>query len=79
MDTIQDTLNLQWMIIFQDQREYNVKIKAINRLIDACSNTTQSFFTKWRENVQQLKIEQSMDNEKKTLAVEMFKRVIDGS
>jgi hypothetical protein len=56
MDTMQDLMGLQWMIVFQDQREYNVKIKAINRLIATCSNTTLSFFSRWRENVKQLKI-----------------------
>lgn len=51
-----DCLSNQYMIIFQDQRAYKVKINAINKLILAAQGTTQNYFSKWRDNARQLKI-----------------------
>ena len=72
-------LSNQFMIIFQDQRAYTIKVNAINRLIAASQGTLGNFFNVWRSNTKQLKIEQSMDNEKKTLALAMFTKALDGS
>ncbi len=64
------------MIIFQDQRAYTIKIKAINKLIAAAQGTTLNYFRLWQSNARQLKIAQSMDSQKKTLALEMFTRAL---
>ena len=69
----------QFQIIFQDQRAYTIKVNAINRLIAASQGTLGNFFNVWRSNTKQLKIEQSMDNEKKTLALAIFTKALDGS
>ncbi len=66
----------QYMIVFQDQRAYKVKINAINRLIEATNNTQKGYFDKWRSIVKQLKIEESMDASKKTLALQMFTKAL---
>jgi hypothetical protein len=44
------------MIIFQDQREYEVKIRAINKLIASAQGTSQNYFDKWRSNVKEMKM-----------------------
>lgn len=72
-------LTNQFQIVFQDQRAYTIKVNAINRLIAASQGTVCNFFNVWRGNVKQMKIEQSMDNEKKTLALAMFTKALDGS
>lgn len=69
----------QFMIIFQDQRAYTIKVTAINRLIAASQGTLGGFFKIWRSNAKQMKIEQSMDTEKKTLALAMFTKALEGS
>ncbi len=56
LDVMNDVVSNQYMIIFQDQRAYNVKIKAINKLILASQGTVFNFFNAWRSNVKQLKI-----------------------
>lgn len=57
METMNDAVANQFMIIFQDQRAYTVKVTAINRLIAASQGTVGNFFNTWRSNVKQLKIE----------------------
>ena len=51
-----DCIANQYMIVFQDQRAYKVKINAINRLIEATNNTQKGYFDKWRSTVKQMKI-----------------------
>jgi len=46
----------QFQIIFQDQREYTIKVNAINRLIAASQGTLGNFFNVWRSNTKQFKI-----------------------
>ena len=56
LEIMNSCLANQYMIIFQDQRVYKIKINAINKLIAAAQGTTQNYFDKWRDNVRQIKI-----------------------
>lgn len=56
LDIMNDCMSNQYMIMFQDQRAYKIKISAINKLIAAAEGTTKNYFNKWRDNVKQLKI-----------------------
>jgi predicted transcriptional regulator len=56
-----ETVNNQYLIIFQDQRAYTIKINAINKMIEATKGTVRNFFGAWRSNVTQMKIAEGMD------------------
>ncbi len=56
LDIMNECISNQYMIVFQDQRAYKVKINAINRLIEATNNTQKGYFDKWRSTVKQMKI-----------------------
>jgi hypothetical protein len=78
-ESVEGALANQYMIIFQDERAYRIKIAAINKLIEASRGTTQNYFTIWRENARELKMMMSMDQEKKKLALSMFNKVMGNS
>lgn len=56
LEIMNDCVANQYMIVFQDQRAYKVKISAINRLIEATNGTQKGYFDKWRSIVRQMKI-----------------------
>jgi hypothetical protein len=47
-ESVEAALANQYMIIFQDERAYRIKIAAINKLIEASRGTTQNYFNSWR-------------------------------
>jgi ubiquitin-protein ligase len=51
----------QYQIIFQDERAYRIKISAIEKLIKASQGTTQNYLIKWRDNVREYNMMNSMD------------------
>lgn len=57
LDVMNEAVANQYMIIFQDQRAYTVKVNAINKLILASKGTVSNYFGVWRSNVRQLKFE----------------------
>lgn len=67
--TAETVISNQYQIMFQDERAYNIKISAINKLIKAAEGTTFNYFTRWRDNIKQMKIFQSMDKESKKGAI----------
>ena len=56
LDIMNQAITNQYLIIFQDQRAYTIKVNAINKLIAAANGTTQNYFNKWRDAVKQIKI-----------------------
>ncbi len=56
LEIMNDCVANQYMVVFQDQRAYKVKISAINRLIEATNGTQKGYFDKWRSIVKQMKI-----------------------
>lgn len=78
-EEVEIALANQYQIIFQDERAYKIKISAINKLIAASQGTTQNYFNIWRENIKLLNLQNSMDKEKKKMALNMFNKVIGNS
>lgn len=69
----------QYLIMFQDERAYKLKIAAIDKIILATRGTTQNYFNTWRSNVREYNISQKMGKEDKKKALEMFNRVMGNS
>ena len=56
MESLQNETSQMFLIMFQDQRSYKIKISAINRLIQASGANVASVFGIWREKNRQINI-----------------------
>ena len=79
LESAESALATQYMIVFQDERAYQIKVSAINKLIMASRGTTQNYFNMWRANIREIKMIIEMGRGRKKDALQIFNKVLGNS
>ena len=79
LETMHSCVSNTFLIVFADQRSTKIKTWAIEKLINSCSQNTNQYFKRWRNNIREQKAIEELLKKEKSAALKIFTNVLGNS